>query len=139
MSFKKSTSLILIFFLLVSNMGMALNVHFCEGKLASISSAYKVEETCKMPKSSGKKCCAEKDADHKKCCSDKELDLKKKTEEVVVKTFSFQIDMPSLVEDWKPLVFEALPQSIKQTPIEYCCDANAPPLFKLYSQYIFYA
>lgn len=139
MSFKKSTSLILAFFLLVSNMGMALNVHFCEGKLASISTAYNVEETCEAPKTSDKKCCAEKEVNHKKCCSDKELDLKKKTEEVVIKTFSFQIDIPCLVEDWKPIVFETLPTSIQQTKIEYCCDANAPPLFKLYSQYIFYA
>lgn len=139
MSFKKSTSLILAFFLLVSNMGMALNVHFCEGKLAAISTAYNVEGTCKIPQPSDRKCCAEKASDHKKCCSDKELDLKKKTEEIVIKTFSFQVDMPCLVEDWKPIVFENLPQSIKQTPIEYCCDANAPPLFKLYSQYIFYA
>lgn len=120
-------------------MGMALNVHFCEGKLASISTAYNVEETCEKPKTVEKKCCAEKEVDHKKCCSDKELDLKKKSEEVVIKTFSFQIDMPCLVEDWKPIVFETLPASIQQTPIEYCCDANAPPLFKLYSQYIFYA
>lgn len=139
MSFRKSTSLILAFFLLVSNMGMALNLHFCEGKLASISTAYNVQETCEILKSSDKKCCAEKETDHKKCCSDKELDLKKNSEEVIIKIFSFQVDVPCLVNDWKPIIFEVLQESVPQNSFEYICDANAPPLFKLYSQYIFYA
>lgn len=141
MSFKKSTSLILAFFLLVSNMGMAFNVHFCSETISSITLNYKVDESCTIPekKAPVKKCCAEKAKENKKCCSDKKIEQKKKSEQVVVKTFSFNADLPFVINDWKPIVFETLPASIQQTPIEYCCDANAPPLFKLYSQYIFYA
>lgn len=141
MSFKKSTSLILAFFLLVSNMGMAFNVHFCSGKISSISLNYKTDESCAIleKKAPVKKCCAEKAKENKKCCSDKKIEQKKKSEQVVVKTFSFNAELPFIVNDWNPMVFENLPTSIKQTTIEYCCDANAPPLFKLYSQYIFYA
>lgn len=141
MNLRKSTSLILAFFLLVSNMGLAFNVHFCGGEVSSISTNYKISEACAMPKKAAaeKKCCAAKAEDGKKCCSDKKVDLKKKSEEVVVKTFSFQAGLAFIVQDWKPVVFENPLQSAKQDTIEYCCDANAPPLFKLYSQYIFYA
>lgn len=141
MNFKKSTSLILAFFLLVSNLGMAFNVHFCSGTISSISLNYKITEACAMPekKAPVKKCCAEKAKENKKCCSDKKVDIKKKSEEVVVKTFSFNAELPFVINDWNPIIFENQPVALKQSTIEYCCDANAPPLFKLYSQYIFYA
>jgi len=141
MSFRKSTSLILAFFLLVSNMGMAFSVHFCSGAISSISVNYKVDESCAMPKKAPatKKCCAEKAKESKKCCSDKKVELKKKSEQVVVKTFSFNGEIPFVINDWNPILFENQPIVVKQSTIEYCCDANAPPLFKLYSQYIFYA
>lgn len=141
MNLRKSISLILAFFLLVSNVGLAFNVHFCGGEVSSISTAYKISESCTMPEKAApeKKCCAEKAKEGKKCCSDKKVDLKKKSEEVVVKTFSFHASLPFVVQDWKPLVFENPTQSLKQDRIGYCCNANAPPLFKLYSQYIFYA
>ncbi len=141
MNLRKSTCLILAFFLLVSNMGLAFNVHFCGGKVSSISTAYKIDEACAMPKKASptKKCCAEKAKENKKCCSDKKVDLKKKSEEVVVKTFSFQAELPFVINDWKPIIFENQPLATKQNIVEYCCDANAPPLFKLYSQYVFYA
>jgi hypothetical protein len=141
MSFKKSTSLILAFFLLVSNLGMAFNVHFCSGAISSISLNYKTGEACVMPKKADpiKKCCAEKAKENKKCCSDKKVEIKKKSEEVVIKTFSFNEALPFVINDWNPIIFQNEPVAVKQNTIEYCCDANAPPLFKLYSQYIFYA
>lgn len=141
MHFKKSTSLIIAFFLLVSNMGMAFNVHFCSGNISSISINYKVDESCAMPKKATptKKCCAEKAKENKKCCSDKKVEQKKKSDPVVVKTFSFNAELPFVINDWNPIIFENQPIVAKQNTIEYCCDANAPPLFKLYSQYIFYA
>lgn len=141
MSFKKSTSLILAFFLLVSNMGMAFNVHFCSGNISSVSLNYKPDENCTIPEETApvKKCCAEKAKESKKCCSDKKIEQKKKSEQVVVKTFSFNAELPFVINDWNPIFFESLQIAKKQNLIEYCCDANAPPLFKLYSQYIFYA
>lgn len=141
MNLRKSTSLILALFLLVSNMGFAFNVHFCGGKVSSISAAYKTSEVCALPKreTTEKKCCAKKAEEGKKCCSDKKVELKKKSEQVVVKTFSFHSGPAVIFQDWKPEVFGKPLQAPKQENIEYYCDANAPPLFKLYSQYIFYA
>ncbi|MFY0483436.1 HYC_CC_PP family protein [Flavobacterium sp. PLA-1-15] len=140
MRIKKCTSLFLAFLLLVSNFGLAFNVHYCEGKIASISSVFNVEESCDAPKKvADKKCCAEKAKDHKQCCKDKVVDLEDKSSDTIIKTFSFQIDVPFIAENWKPLAFNEIVALKQAQNIVYYCDANAPPLFKLYNQYIFYA
>lgn len=120
---------------------MAFNVHFCSGTISSVSVNYKTDESCAIPEKTTplKKCCAEKAKENKKCCSDKKIEQKKKSEQVVVKTFSFNAELPFVINDWAALFFESQQITKKQNSIAYCCDANAPPLFKLYSQYIFYA
>lgn len=140
MGFKKCTSLILAILLLVCNTGFALTIHFCEGKIASISSTYSDEEVCDMPveKQAGS-CCAKVDADHKDCCSNNIIDLQDNTDDVVVKAFSFQFDSPYIIESWKPITFSVIDVGSDTSQVSYYCDANAPPLFKLFNQYIFYA
>lgn len=135
MQFKKHFSLILAFLLLVSNSGLALNVHFCEGKIAGISSAFSKEEVCVEPIKDEKACCAKPDPTHKKCCSDKEVNLKNKTEKIVLKTISFDLDSVAVINEWKPLVFNVELPVIHANPLAYSCDANAPPLYELYCQF----
>ena len=126
--------------LLVSNMGLAFNVHFCEGKIASVSSVYNVEEVCEMKEQPAtKSCCTQKSKDHKDCCQDKVVDLQDDSKEVIIKTISFQLDIPAVIQEWKPMVFKSLSVLKRNQPVVYCCDANAPPLYKRYHQYIFYA
>ncbi|GEP49460.1 hypothetical protein FNO01nite_01320 [Flavobacterium noncentrifugens] len=139
MKFTKGTSLFLAFLILVSNVGLAFNVHYCGGNIAGISSVYPVDASDvvkEMP--SEKSCCAPKATTSKSCCKDKIVKIDKKSE-VTVKVFSFQIDAPFVFENWKPIVFTSVP-TVQNSPIPtYYCDANAPPLYKLYSQYTFYA
>jgi hypothetical protein len=137
--FKKHISLLLAFFLLVSNSGLAFNVHFCEGKIAAISSVFSKEEICKMPVKVEKTCCVKPEQTHKKCCSDKEVNLKNKAEKVIIKTIAFDIDSVFYITNWKPIIFSEIPAIPYSQNIAYCCDANAPPLYLLYSQYTFYA
>ena len=141
MNIKKCTSLFLAILLLVSNIGLAFNVHFCEGKIASISSVYNIEKISDAPKKSvvDEECCAENEKDHKQCCKDKVVDLEDKSPDTIIKTFSFQIDIPFLIQYWKPILFQEITSLKRREKIIYYCDANAPPLFKLYNQYIFYA
>jgi len=141
MNLKKCTSLLLAFLLLVSNVGLAFTVHYCEGKIASVSSVFTDEEVCEIqPVKAEKSCCAkEVDLGHKKCCKNKIVNLQDKSDDIVVKTFSFQIDAPFIIQAWKPVVFKTFEVQEKAPVIQYYVDANAPPLFKLYSQYIFYA
>jgi len=134
----KCTSLFLSFLILVSNMGLAFNVHYCGGQIAKISSVYSsdVSDVQKIPTEKG--CCAAKAKEGKSCCKDKVVQVKEKSD-VVVKSFSFHIDAPFVPDFWKPIVFSQVPVLQKQQITSYYCDANAPPLYKLYSQYTLYA
>jgi hypothetical protein len=132
MKLKKPLSLFLAFFILVSNVGFAFNIHYCGKSIASITL-----KTSFSPSTSEKNCCgaAEKKAP---CCKNKTVHFQKKIDQAIVKSFAFQANEFYVLKLWQPLVFTS------NAPIEckkiaaYCCDANAPPLFKLHHQFIFY-
>ncbi len=132
MNLKKCTGLFLAFLLLVSNIGFALDVHYCGGKIASIS----LNTTSKPVVE--KKCCGSKEKKNS-CCKDKHVQIEKKSDNATLKFFFFQFDFPAVQLDYKPLVFLELPSFKKKEVLSYYADANAPPLFKLYHQYIFYS
>lgn len=141
MKFKKHISFFLAFFLLLSNVGVAIDVHYCCGEIASVKPVIwetieyqnTVEESCCPPKASSN--LEEKDS----CCKDKVVHFQKKSENVIVKSISFQPDFNFLFEEWNPIVFSEITNFENSLTTSYYCDANAPPLFKLYHQYIFYA
>jgi hypothetical protein len=135
MQIRKHISLFLAFFVLVSNSGLAFNVHYCEGKIAAISSVFSKEEVCKMPIKEAKSCCAKEQTTHKKCCSDKEVKLESKTEKVVIKTISFDLDSVFVIQDFNSFDFVFSPKTVTTQNVTYYCDANAPPLYKLYCQF----
>jgi len=142
MKFKKDIALLVAFLMLVSNTGFAMTVHYCGGKIADISSGFNSDETCKMQKKAEAEnaCCAKKIAtNHKKCCSDKTVNLKGKAIDVVVKMASANDAGPFVVPVYHAFVFEGEQVISTEKLTSYYCDAHAPPLFKLYQQYIFYA
>ena len=143
MNFKKCSSLFLALLLLVSNIGLAFNVHYCYGKIAAVSSVFNTEEVCSSmeEEKDTQSCCAKEIAEnHKKCCEDKLVNLQDKTDDGVVKTFSFHFEMPFAFQTWKPIFLRTVEVPLKvNTSISYYCEAHSPPLFKLYSQYVFYA
>lgn len=141
MNFKKCTSLFIAILLLVFNFGIAFNVHYCEGEIVSISSVYTVEKTLDTSKIdyTDKDCCASKTTHHKQCCKDKVVNLEDKSSQKIIKTFSFQINFPFVLQDWKPLLFNEILTLSRSEKAVYYCDASATPLFKLYNKYIFYA
>lgn len=139
MKITKCTSLFLALLVLVSNIGLAFSVHYCGENIAGISSAYKIYEFQNAEKKSAPEaCCSAKAKEGKSCCKDKIVKIEKKSD-IVVKVFSFQFDTAVLPEIWKPLVFQTAAAVQQNTHISYYCDAHAPPFYKLYSQYIFYA
>lgn len=136
MSLKKCTVLFLAFLLLVSNVGFAFDVHYCGGKIASISLNTTVEAAPE------KSCCAKtekKSTKKSSCCKDKVVHVEKKSDDATIKVFFFQVAFPAVIQEFKPITFLAIPNFKNSQIIAYCSDANAPPLFKLYQQYIFYA
>ncbi|HNP32965.1 MAG TPA: hypothetical protein PKN96_06705 [Flavobacterium sp.] len=133
MIFKKQISILLTFFLLVSNLGLAFNVHYCDDEIASISittipaSPQKVDECCGIvEKESG-------------CCKDKVIKSEIKSDQIISKTLAFDTDFLPVSYYWKPQVFVLNNNFQQRDTITYYCDAHAPPLYLLYSQYIFYA
>jgi hypothetical protein len=133
MNFKKQISIFLAILLLVSNVGLAFNVHYCGGEIASVS----LNSTLPSLKSE-KRCCETKASKKDSCCKDKKIVVQKKTDNGIVKSFSFQFDYAFVVLEYNPIVFSAVPSFKNNTNLSYYCDANAPPLFKLYSQYLLY-
>ena len=132
MSLKKCTGLFLALLLLVSNIGFAFDVHYCGGEIASVKLRTTAEPVVE------KKCCGSKEKKNS-CCKDKVVHFEKKSDDATIKFFFFQFAFPAVVQDYKPLVFLEIPNFKKKEVLSYYADANAPPLFKLYHQYIFYS
>ena len=129
MKFKKHISLFLAILLLVSNAGLAFNVHYCGGEIASVSlTSIKTEKGC------CEKLASKKDS----CCKDKKVVLQKKIDNGIVKSFSFQFDYAFVIPESHSVVFVGRDNFKNNSTLSYSCDANAPPLFKLYSQYLLY-
>jgi hypothetical protein len=133
MIFKKHISLLLVFFLLVSNIGLAFDVHYCGGEVASVALKTGFES-----ENFEKNCCGtveEKVA----CCKDKVVHFQKKSDNLLLKVFSLAIDVPFLCEQWEPITFVSVVNFKSKIVSSYYYQTHAPPLFKLYNQYIFYA
>ncbi|MEL1239851.1 HYC_CC_PP family protein [Flavobacterium flavipallidum] len=130
---RKCIGLILAFLLLVSNVGLAFEVHYCGNKIANVE--------VKLANSNfkhSKKCC-EKKLKVASCCSNKVINFEKKSEDATVKTFFFHFDAPLIITENPSFVFKSVSNFKNKQIISYHCEANAPPLFKLYNQYLFYA
>ena len=148
MVFKKHISLLIALLVLVSNSGLAFNIHYCEGKIASISSVFSNEEACftsdseqakQKPIAVQKTCCAKIEKTHKECCSDKKVDLKNKTEKIIIKTISFDFEAAYFTIYNTPTFSTTGIQTNTDENVAFYCEANAPPLYKLYCQLTFYA
>ena len=133
MNFRKQICSLLAVLLLVSNIGFAFNVHYCGDEIASVSL-----KSSFLSKNTEENCCGvvEKKSH---CCKDKVLHFQKKSETSSFKIFTFNSDFLIAYNDWKPIVTSSKPNFNRNSATSYFCDANAPPFFKLYSQYIFYA
>ncbi|HAH54434.1 MAG TPA: hypothetical protein DCM02_03890 [Flavobacterium sp.] len=141
MNFKKHISFLLAIFLLVSNTGFAVGVHYCGGNVASVKPVFwKTAETLNKEE---KGCCPPKVSTitNKKesCCKNKVVHFQKKSGKITLNSISFQPDFIFLFEEFNPILFSEFSKLENCRITSYYCDSNAPPLFKLYHQYIFYA
>lgn len=138
MIFKKHVSLLVALLVLVSNSGLAFNVHYCEGKIASITSVFSDDEVCDKPVIVEKTCCAKIEKNHDECCSDKKVDLKNKTEKIIIKTISLDFT-PDFLPIYKDSTFSVAGiETNTDEDVAFYCEANAPPLYQLYCQLTFY-
>jgi len=133
MNFRKHICITLALLLLVSNIGFAFNVHYFGDEIASVSI-----KTSFLSGNTEKNCCGEIEK-KSNCCDNKVLHFQKKSETSLSHLF-FQIaDFQLPNYDWKLNSSVTISNFKINSIATYFCDANAPPYFKLYSQYIFYA
>jgi len=132
MNLKKHISVLLTFFLLVSNLGLAFNVHYCDDKIASVSlsmvpASDKIDECCGV---------VEKGSS---CCNDKIIKAEIKSDQITVNILSVDANYVPVTDYWEPFFGIQNIHFKQQDKIAYNCDANAPPLYVLYSQYTLYS
>lgn len=138
MKYKKYLLFLMSFLIVVSSLGMAFNVHFCKGSIASISSEFYPSKACEMAVEAETKSCCKKKIKTKKCCSDKKVSFKSKTEKITYKT-SFAIDSYLVLNEIN-YVFETPFVSIQNNKKDYYSfESNAPPRYKLFCKLTFYA
>ena len=134
MKIKKHISFILAFFILVSSIGLAFNVHYCGGKVASIEPTYFKLDTNSIKQD----CCEKKVIKKNSCCKNKIFHFQKKSDNTILKAFSFNADVIFLKEVYENVVLPPVFNNTKTTATSYFFKANSPPFFKLFHQYIFY-
>ena len=133
MNFKKRISFFLAVFLLVSNLELAFTIHYCDNELASVSI-----NTTSNSIDIEKKCCG-KIENVSKCCKNKIIKSQEKSDQITVRIMALDANYEVVFNDWKPVVFSNEIPCNQSELQSYYCDAHAPPLYLLYSQYTFYA
>lgn len=138
MDFKRHTSIFLALFILLVNSSASLVLHYCHDQIASISLVY--QENKVATSAAEDSCCAADDkSDEKSCCSNEEIKVDKKIDYSILKGFQFNV-LAVTFENKMPSFFnEDAVLSTNKKVLDYYCDSNAPPFYKLYSQLIFYA
>ena len=131
MNFKNHISIFLAFFLLISNLGLAINVHYCGGKVADVTinratNFIEIEKNCcgKLEKKS-------------KCCDTKLIKSQEKSDQLVLKTISNLTEFV-ITDQWNFIVFSKEIMFHYNVVSAYSFNANAPPLYLLHSQHTFY-
>ena len=129
MGIRKSIGILLAFPVLASNTGLAFSVHYCGAEIASVKPLLLASDDA---------CCGMEKSKPMGCCKTKIVKADKK-HDTIVKTFSFAFEtafVPSEILSFpNPTAF----RPIEKPVASYYCEAHAPPLFKLYQRYIFYA
>ena len=133
MNFRKQISLFLAFFLLLSQTGWAINVHFCSSKIAAVTLSAKSNSN-----KSEKNCCGSTEK-KSKCCQNKVIKATEKSEIVFSKLITFSPEFAFLNSDWNPIFLRINAVNHALNSLEYYCNSNAPPIFKLNCQFVFYA
>lgn len=138
MNFKKHISIFLALFILLVNSSASLVLHYCHDQIAYVALVY--QENKLVDSASEDSCCASDSVeDDGGCCSNEEIKVEKKVDYSLLKDFQFHftaVTFPSYQE--KNFDFKTNNYS-KQENVGFYCDSHAPPLYKLYSQYVFYA
>lgn len=127
----------MFFVLMFSNVGLAVNLHYCKGVIEKIELGYGSDVNCDHTVLE-KSCCQEKKDVKEDCCTDEII--KQSKDDVVVQSLSLHFSPCILVTSlyFTPHVFYEQ-ETLTNNLFLYSVQANAPPLYKLYQQFLIYA
>lgn len=134
MKFKRNTAIVLACYYIVISLGLTLTIHFCGGNLASISTITD-KGTCEVVVEEA--CCAEEPLLNEGCCSDSVIDFSDIDTDIVFLSSSLKLFVLT-----NPIYYIEFFTSVSTTKLalpNYTFQSNAPPLYKLYQSYIYYA
>ena len=149
---RKFINILLSVLILFSNSGWAISFHYCQDSLSSVSLEYITssisEEDDDSCASMGSCCASEDDEDenetdtsHKKCCDNTAISSSISDSTSVVKALELQLQpfvVSSLV--FPTLEVVSIPQTVKKAITrDFFLQLNAPPLYELYCQRVFYS
>ena len=139
MNFRKHISIFLALFVLFVNSSASLVLHYCQDQIAYVSLTFQDKNSSNS--SEEHDCCAAmKKIDKKKgCCSDQEIKAEKKVDYLLLKDFQFNFSAVTFVPYTEKFFDYSEEVFAKHENVSFYCDSHAPPLYKLYSQFIFYA
>ena len=105
MKIRKHICIFLALLLLDPNVGLALNVHYCGENIASVSL-----ENFYQSNNLEIDCCG-KEIKKSACCNDKKIKIEKKSDNSIVKIFSFEVQQPFNIAEWKSIQVSNLSNS----------------------------
>lgn len=126
-----------IFFLsllvLITSVGIQFSVHFCKGNIAALSSFINDEEPC------GGNTCCDKEENHNNCCKTKKISLSKAENLSVhqISDYDFSLSYILVKNHFELKRFTPNVTFISKI-FKYKYRSHSPPLYKLFSSYIFY-
>lgn len=132
-------SVLLTVTLLFSNVGLAVNIHYCGNEIEKIELGYASSMNCGDDSDEESCCGIEDESETDACCKDEII--KQQADEVIVKAFHTQqltaFVVPTIYKFQSVIISEtSLPESINRA---FYCNSNAPPLYKLHQQFLLYA
>lgn len=130
---KRFTAILVTTVILFSNLGLAFNVHYCHDEIASVSIDYSIQND------DNSNCCCVKKNVQKKCCSDTTIKTDNKSDNFVVKQVDFDLQQFVITQQFENNFQTQIVSIQRQNLIENYSEANSPPLYKLYCQFVFYA
>lgn len=139
MNLKKHLSIFLALFILLVNSSASLVLHYCNDQIAYVSLVYQNNKL--IDSASENSCCASDSIESEEdgCCSNEEISTDKKIDYSILKDFQFDFFAVHFLNETPDFFGKTAFFYSNKKNVDYYCNSNAPPFYKLYSQLIFYA
>nr|WP_297306519.1 hypothetical protein [uncultured Flavobacterium sp.] len=140
---QKYISFLLAVILMFSNVGLAINIHYCKDAIAEVAFDFLSEsKLTSLQEEKSEICCGKKKTteNDEPCCKDEVVKQKVDENQIATNSVQFQVNnflAPVIYQLVIPETFEL--QIPKNTFVQFYCESNAPPLYKLYRKLVYYA